>query len=181
MTNNITGTMPTTILLFTLEPNLGILCVSIPMLRPLYAQVRSRNASARLYDYHGSDGLGGAGASGGSSGRRPGGALRTIGSISHVAGPGRRSRRDQAEDDTFATHTTLRDADWEMDSYSYSQSKRGSRVSVAGAGAGAEEAEDTGSEKALTRQSMRHSTRQSSRPPTNEIGVKTTWTVTRNQ
>lgn len=34
--------------LFVLEPNLGILCVSIPMLRPLYAMYRKRIGGSRL-------------------------------------------------------------------------------------------------------------------------------------
>jgi hypothetical protein len=42
LTNNITGTMPTTVLLFILEPNLSILCVSIPMLRPVLKRFRKQ-------------------------------------------------------------------------------------------------------------------------------------------
>ncbi|KAH7322422.1 hypothetical protein B0I35DRAFT_182640 [Stachybotrys elegans] len=40
--NNLTRTMPTTILLTVLEPNFAILCVSIPMLRPIYRYYRSQ-------------------------------------------------------------------------------------------------------------------------------------------
>ncbi|CAG9948438.1 unnamed protein product [Clonostachys rosea f. rosea IK726] len=43
---NVTGTMPTTILLFILEPNLAILCVSIPMLRPFFAKFRKGGGSS---------------------------------------------------------------------------------------------------------------------------------------
>ncbi|CAH0031648.1 unnamed protein product [Clonostachys rhizophaga] len=43
---NVTGTMPTTILLFILEPNLAILCVSIPMLRPFFANFRKGGGSS---------------------------------------------------------------------------------------------------------------------------------------
>ncbi|CAM1502600.1 Fc.00g073760.m01.CDS01 [Cosmosporella sp. VM-42] len=51
MNSNITGTMPTTIFLFILEPNLAILCVSIPMLRPFYAKYKKRIGGSRLQDY----------------------------------------------------------------------------------------------------------------------------------
>ncbi|CAH0054081.1 unnamed protein product [Clonostachys solani] len=43
---NVTGTMPTTILLFILEPNLAILCVSIPMLRPFFTRFRKGGGSS---------------------------------------------------------------------------------------------------------------------------------------
>ncbi|KAH7322603.1 hypothetical protein B0I35DRAFT_509912 [Stachybotrys elegans] len=42
LNSNITGTMPTTVLLFVLEPNLAILCVSIPMLRPFFVRFKQR-------------------------------------------------------------------------------------------------------------------------------------------
>ncbi|KAI9170702.1 hypothetical protein HJFPF1_00172 [Paramyrothecium foliicola] len=48
LNKNITGTMPTTIFLFILEPNLAILCVSIPMLRPFYAKYRKRMGGSKL-------------------------------------------------------------------------------------------------------------------------------------
>ncbi|RGP77172.1 hypothetical protein FLONG3_4687 [Fusarium longipes] len=48
---NITGTMATTIFLFILEPNLAILCVSIPMLRPFYAKYKKRMGGSRLDEY----------------------------------------------------------------------------------------------------------------------------------
>lgn len=51
LTLNITGTMPTTIFLFTLEPNLAILCVSIPMLRPFYRVYRKRMGGSRIEEY----------------------------------------------------------------------------------------------------------------------------------
>lgn len=40
--------MPTTVFLFVLEPNLAILCVSIPMLRPLWRRYRKRFGGSRL-------------------------------------------------------------------------------------------------------------------------------------
>ncbi len=43
---NITGTMPPTVFLFTLEPNLAILCVSIPMLRPFWIRHKERTRGA---------------------------------------------------------------------------------------------------------------------------------------
>lgn len=48
LVNNITGTMPTTIFLFILEPNLAILCVSIPMLRPFFAAYKKRIGGSKL-------------------------------------------------------------------------------------------------------------------------------------
>ncbi|KAF7549736.1 hypothetical protein G7046_g8248 [Stylonectria norvegica] len=51
ISGNISGTMPTTVFLFTLEPNLAILCVSIPMLRPFYAKYKKRIGGSRLEEY----------------------------------------------------------------------------------------------------------------------------------
>ncbi|KAM5344206.1 hypothetical protein ACJ41O_012743 [Fusarium nematophilum] len=51
LNTNVTGTMPTTIFLFILEPNLAILCVSIPMLRPFYAIYKKRMGGSRLAEY----------------------------------------------------------------------------------------------------------------------------------
>ncbi|KAF7557628.1 hypothetical protein G7Z17_g585 [Cylindrodendrum hubeiense] len=51
LTTNVTGTMPTTVFLFALEPNLAILCVSIPMLRPFYAKYKRRMGGSRLDEY----------------------------------------------------------------------------------------------------------------------------------
>ncbi|KAG9254359.1 uncharacterized protein F5Z01DRAFT_622403 [Emericellopsis atlantica] len=48
LTNNVTGTMPPTVFLFTLEPNLAILCISIPMLRPFYVLYRKHMGGSRL-------------------------------------------------------------------------------------------------------------------------------------
>lgn len=43
--------MATTIFLFTLEPNLAILCVSVPMLRPFYVKYKKRMGGSRLQEY----------------------------------------------------------------------------------------------------------------------------------
>ncbi|KAI8958747.1 hypothetical protein F5Y11DRAFT_335292 [Daldinia sp. FL1419] len=52
LNSNITGTMPTTIFLFILEPNLAILCVSIPMLRPFWIRYKERTRGAsKLREY----------------------------------------------------------------------------------------------------------------------------------
>ncbi|KAI1339786.1 hypothetical protein F5Y15DRAFT_382106 [Xylariaceae sp. FL0016] len=51
LTSNITGTMPTTIFLFVLEPNLAILCICIPMLRPFYVMYKKRVGGSRYEDY----------------------------------------------------------------------------------------------------------------------------------
>ncbi|PGH19220.1 hypothetical protein AJ80_04085 [Polytolypa hystricis UAMH7299] len=53
LTGNVTGTMPTTVFLFILEPNLAILCVSIPMLRPFYSKYKSRVGGSRLEESSG--------------------------------------------------------------------------------------------------------------------------------
>ena len=45
---NVTGTLPTIMFLFVLEPNLAILCASIPMLRPLYSRYKKRTGGSRL-------------------------------------------------------------------------------------------------------------------------------------
>ncbi len=50
MDENVTKTLPTIMFLLVLEPNLGILCVSIPMLRPLYSIYRKRSGGSRLKD-----------------------------------------------------------------------------------------------------------------------------------
>lgn len=42
--------MPTTVFLFILEPNLAILCVSIPMLRPFYTMYKKRMGGSRLQE-----------------------------------------------------------------------------------------------------------------------------------
>ncbi|KAI1656380.1 hypothetical protein F4813DRAFT_134236 [Daldinia decipiens] len=52
LTTNITGTMPTTIFLFILEPNLAILCVSIPMLRPFWVRYKQNtHGASKLREY----------------------------------------------------------------------------------------------------------------------------------
>ncbi|KAH7018909.1 hypothetical protein EDB80DRAFT_599929, partial [Ilyonectria destructans] len=51
LAGNVTGTMPTTVFLFTLEPNLAVLCVSIPMLRPFYAKYKRRMGGSKLDEY----------------------------------------------------------------------------------------------------------------------------------
>lgn len=64
LATNITGTMPTTIFLFILEPNLAILCVSIPMLRPFWARYKesTRGASKLHEGYSDMQTIGGSGA-----------------------------------------------------------------------------------------------------------------------
>lgn len=42
---DLTGTMPITVFLAAFEPNLAILCASIPMLRPCYTRYRQKQAS----------------------------------------------------------------------------------------------------------------------------------------
>lgn len=72
LTTNITGTMPTTVFLFILEPNLAILCVSIPMLRPFWSRYKERTRGASKIDDYDLQTIGGSGAkaSAGRSGGR---------------------------------------------------------------------------------------------------------------
>ncbi|KAI1498745.1 hypothetical protein F5X99DRAFT_313400 [Biscogniauxia marginata] len=51
LNSNITGTMPTTVFLFILEPNLAILCVSIPMLRPFWIRYKKTKGGSKLQEY----------------------------------------------------------------------------------------------------------------------------------
>ncbi|RYP26302.1 hypothetical protein DL767_008097 [Monosporascus sp. MG133] len=44
----LTATLPTTLFLLILEPNIAIICVSIPMLRPVYSMYRKRKGGSRL-------------------------------------------------------------------------------------------------------------------------------------
>jgi hypothetical protein len=127
LATDILGTMPPTIFLFTLEPNLAILCVSIPMLRPLYSRWRHRSNSSRLPAE---------GRSGGSDG------LRTIGMISST-----NKSAVKKEMGTYAVNST-----WEMDDYHYdvSHSARDSTNAHTAAAAAAGDC-DTGSEKSLAK------------------------------
>jgi hypothetical protein len=45
MRGDISGTMPIALFLTCIEPNFGILCVSIPMLRPIYTRYRAKYSS----------------------------------------------------------------------------------------------------------------------------------------
>ncbi|KAL8395860.1 hypothetical protein RB595_003348 [Gaeumannomyces hyphopodioides] len=47
---NITGTMPLSLFTTIIELNLGIVCVSIPMLRPLYTRYRAKFSASKLSD-----------------------------------------------------------------------------------------------------------------------------------
>ncbi|CAH0050635.1 unnamed protein product [Clonostachys solani] len=49
LTNNLTGTLAISIFISQIEPLLGIICVSIPMLAPIYKRYRHPNSSARYY------------------------------------------------------------------------------------------------------------------------------------
>ncbi|RYP35860.1 hypothetical protein DL768_010960 [Monosporascus sp. mg162] len=62
MYNNITGTMPTTVFLVILEPNLAILCVSIPMLRPFWAMFKGRTRGVSKRTEYDLQTIGGSGA-----------------------------------------------------------------------------------------------------------------------
>lgn len=194
MEANVTGTMATTVLLFTLEPNLAILAVSIPMLRPLYARYRKRNQSSRLYD----DKLSSA----------SGGGLRTIGGGGHgtvgVSGAGANS---QAQRSRFAQSKgdPLEETVWEMDRYrpagshetkvdsastsseEVADNNKPGRISLSRRAMG----DDESSLKSLTSKSQQQhyghnylgnipTSPMMPLPSSNVIGVKTTWTVTRD-
>lgn len=45
MRGDVSGTMPVALFLTCIEPNFGILCVSIPMLRPIYTRYRAKYSS----------------------------------------------------------------------------------------------------------------------------------------
>jgi len=191
MEANVTGTMATTVLLFTLEPNLAILAVSIPMLRPLYTRYRKRNQSSRLYD----DKLSSA----------SGGGLRTIGG-GHGTVEGDAGINSQAHRSRFAQskRDPLDETVWEMNRYrpqgshetkvdSASTSSeeatdiKPGRVSLSRRGMGVD---DESSLKSLTSKSQQNyghnylgnipASLMMPLPSNNVIGVKTTWTVTRD-
>ena len=98
MTSNITGTMPATAFLFTFEPNLAVLCVSIPMLRPFTNMFRKRAGGSRLHESNEGSGM-----------RR--------GDLSSGKLPSSRSRSQQLYNSSERTI-------WEMDSF-YPASKVG--------------------------------------------------------
>ena len=56
MVSNLTGTMPVSVFLSAFEPNLSMICASLPMLRPFYSRYRAQNSSAKLSE--GSDRFG---------------------------------------------------------------------------------------------------------------------------
>jgi hypothetical protein len=87
--------------------------------------------------------------------------IRTIGAISNA--PGRKK---------FSRDDTLNNTSWEMDDYYSAETAKGKLRSTATADVG-DEVDDTSSEKGLTKQG--------NKLPVDGIGVKTTWTVTRNQ
>ncbi|KAI1472651.1 uncharacterized protein F4812DRAFT_454466 [Daldinia caldariorum] len=97
LNSNITGTMPTTVFLFSLEPNVAILCVSIPMLRPFWVRYRERTRGAsKLREY--SD-------------------EQTIGSKG-MKNSGQRSKNANTLTDTMNMTT------WEMDDYNNQETNK---------------------------------------------------------
>ncbi|KAI1850712.1 hypothetical protein JX266_003994 [Neoarthrinium moseri] len=51
MRGNLIGTMPTTIFLCVFEVNLGLICVSIPGLRPFYKRYKNHKSSSKISGY----------------------------------------------------------------------------------------------------------------------------------
>ncbi|RYP05962.1 hypothetical protein DL764_003466 [Monosporascus ibericus] len=117
----LTATLPTMVFLIILEPNLAIICVSIPMLRPLYTMYRTWKGGSRLREVSDKRITASGGGLSGRSGRsgQPGrGAMAAI---------------------TSQNNTT----DWEMEDYrSDTEAQHGTAVTAA--------ANDSGSEENLT-------------------------------
>ncbi|KAH7021451.1 uncharacterized protein B0I36DRAFT_425109 [Microdochium trichocladiopsis] len=168
MASNVTGTMATTVLLFTLEPNLAILSVSIPMLRPLITSYRKRNQSSRLYD----DKLSSASGNG----------LRTIG------GGGGGGAGSQGHRSKFSKADPLEETVWEMERY-----RPANETTIGGTSSPVLNInetstlhlsdDDSGSAKSLTKKQHQYlppmpASPAMPLPSNNVIGVKTTWTVT---
>lgn len=59
MRGDVTGTMPIALFLTCVEPNFGILCVSIPMLRPIYTRYRAKYSTQLSGDDQYASGSGG--------------------------------------------------------------------------------------------------------------------------
>jgi hypothetical protein len=55
MRGDLTHTMPITVFLSAFEPNLAVLCASIPMLRPCYTRFRKRRNDSKLSKSNGYD------------------------------------------------------------------------------------------------------------------------------
>lgn len=120
--------MPTTIFLFILEPNLAILCVSIPMLRPFYILYKKRVGGSRLDEtdsrptgFRDQSGTGGL-----NSGRTP---------QNQLSGPGSRLAKGSHPVDIST---------WEMDEY-YPPGKEPRHDAMVTSGG-----DESGSEKNLT-------------------------------
>lgn len=150
LNSNITGTMPTTVFLFILEPNLAILCVSIPMLRPFYILYKKRVGGSRLDE--------------GDS--RPTGFRDEPSSSAFSAGHHQRSGGGSRGPGKGLTAGNI--STWEMDEY-YPPGKepRHDAMVTSGGGGG----DESGSEKNLTYAP--------SSAPREEIRVQTQWTVDR--
>ncbi|RYP44683.1 hypothetical protein DL768_008868 [Monosporascus sp. mg162] len=77
-TEKLTATLPTTLFLLILEPNIAIICVSIPMLRPLYSMYRKRKGGSRLREVSDKRTTASGGGRSGRSGQRSRGAIAAI-------------------------------------------------------------------------------------------------------
>ncbi|RYO90563.1 hypothetical protein DL766_006765 [Monosporascus sp. MC13-8B] len=85
-TGNLTAALPTTLFLVILEPNIAIICVSIPMLRPLYTTYRKRKGGSRLREGSHKRSTAGSGGLSGPSSQRSRGVMAVITSHSHITG-----------------------------------------------------------------------------------------------
>ncbi|KAH9905669.1 hypothetical protein F4778DRAFT_673199 [Xylariomycetidae sp. FL2044] len=151
LTADILGTMPTTVFLFALEPNLAVLCVSIPMLRTLYARYRTRSGTSRLTDGKSNSKSGSGGASNG---------IRTIGMISGNGQQARRGPKGQAD----------LESQWEMDDYYDAKATKGRVENRTVVDAYTVNDHESGSEKSLATRGH---------VPAGGIEVETKWSVQR--
>ncbi|KAJ1325334.1 hypothetical protein MN608_10046 [Microdochium nivale] len=160
---DITGTMATTVLLFALEPNLAILAVSIPMLRPLYKSWRSRNQSSRLYDdklNSGSNGLPTIGGSGGAA------------AMGRAGSQALRSKFDQAD--------PLQETVWEMEPYRPKNEGSIATTVIVDSSGRSSTSDSNVSGTAVDNNDASISTATRGHSNSSGIGIKTSWTVTRS-
>ncbi|RYP14756.1 hypothetical protein DL765_006171 [Monosporascus sp. GIB2] len=84
-TGNITAALPTSLFLIILEPNIAIICVSIPMLRPFYSMYRKRKGGSKLREVSDKRTTTGGGGLSGRSSQRSRGAMAAINSHRNIA------------------------------------------------------------------------------------------------
>ncbi|KAL8340740.1 hypothetical protein RB601_006712 [Gaeumannomyces tritici] len=122
---NITRDMPLSLFTTNIELSLGIICVSIPMLRPLYTRYRAKHSASKLSDQAQRSDLqtyGGGGGGGGGGGKDP-------------SGKNSRNRVGPAADITLTTfYDSAPKDEYGVGGVSESAIEAGSNHSVAGSG-----------------------------------------------